>query len=71
MDFKEKYTLKQNFYNALIDLGNVKTDKELELVFDNITEALTALKDVCNPREMRNLNETLKLTAIDFLNELL
>ena len=32
MDFKEKYTLKQNFYNALIDLGNVKTDKELELV---------------------------------------
>ena len=71
MDFKEKYTLKQNFYNALIDLGNVKTDRDIEMVFDNITEALTALKDVCNPIEMRNLNETLKLTAIDFLNELL
>lgn len=69
MGFKEKYTLKQNFYNALIDLGNVKTDKELELVFDDITEALTSLKEVCSPREMSNFNETLKLTAIDFMAE--
>lgn len=69
MNFKEKYTLKQNFYNALIDLGNVKTDKDLELVFDDITEALKALEKVCSPREMSNFNETLKLTAIDFMAE--
>ena len=69
MEIKEKYTLKQNFYNALIDMKKVETSKELESVYKNICDALLDLKKVCSKREMDEYFKELQLITIDLLAE--
>lgn len=59
MDFKEKYTLKQNFFGSIIDLINAESDKEFREVFTSIELQLFRLRTVCTPSEIEELKRTL------------
>lgn len=59
MDFKEKYTLKQNFFGSIIDLINAETDKEFREVFTSIKLQLFRLRTVCTPSEIEELKRAL------------
>lgn len=59
MDFKEKYTLKQNFFGSIIDLINAETDKEFREVFTSIKLQLFKLRTVCTSSEIEELKRVL------------
>lgn len=59
MDFKEKYTLKQNFFGSIIDLINAETNQELRAIFTSIELQLFKLKTVCTPSEIEELKRVL------------
>lgn len=59
MNFKEKYTLKQNFFGSIIDLINAESDKEFREVFTSIELQLFKLRTVCTPSEIEELKRVL------------
>ncbi len=65
MDFKEKYTLKQNFYNAIIDIIESRTSREFEIALDDAMIAMDDLRKVCSKREMGEFYRTLNQTEIE------
>lgn len=65
MDFKEKYTLKQNFYNATIDIIEAETNEEFETAMNDAMIALDELRKVCSKREMIEFYRTLKQMEIE------
>ena len=65
MDFKEKYTLKQNFYDAIIDIIESRNDREFEIALDDAMIAMDDLRKVCSKREMGEFYRTLNQTEIE------